>query len=132
MLAIGHWWFGMPVRGNLGLILGCSGLLLLSGLGIGLFASTIANTQQEAMLTVFMTLLPSIFLSGFFFPIEAMPAALKWVSYIIPLRYYLIIIRALLIKGVGAGPIMPEIIALSVFGTLIMTAASLRFRKRLD
>jgi drug efflux transport system permease protein len=132
VLAIGHWWFGVPVRGNLGLILGCSCLLLLSGLGIGLFASTIANTQQEAMLSVWLTLLPSIFLSGFFFPLEAMPKLLQWVSYIVPLRYYLIIIRALLIKGVGAGPILPEIIALTVFGLLIMGAAAVRFRKRLD
>ncbi len=132
VLAIGHWWFGMPVRGDLSLILACSGLLLLSGLGIGLFASTIANTQQEAMLTVFMTLLPSIFLSGFFFPMEAMPKFLQWISYIIPLRYYLIIIRALLIKGVGAGPIWSEILALAVFGIAIMGAASVRFRKRLD
>ena len=132
VLAIGHWWFGMPVRGDLSLILACSGLLVLSGLGIGLFASTIANTQQEAMLTVWMTLLPSIFLSGFFFPLEAMPQFLQWVSYIIPLRYYLIIIRALLIKGVGAGPIWGEILALTVFGVAIMGAASVRFRKRLD
>jgi ABC-2 type transport system permease protein len=132
VLAIGHWWFGMPVRGDLSLILACSGLLVLSGLGIGLFASTIANTQQEAMLTVWMTLLPSIFLSGFFFPLEAMPQFLQWISYIIPLRYYLIIIRALLIKGVGAGPIWSEILALAVFGIAIMGAASVRFRKRLD
>ena len=132
VLAIGHWWFGMPVRGNLGLILACSGLLLLSGLGVGLFASTIANTQQEAMLTVFMTILPSIFLSGFFFPIEAMPVVLQWISYIIPLRYYLVIIRALLIKGVGVGAIWSQILPLVAFGILIMTAASLRFRKRLD
>ena len=132
VLAIGHWWFGMPVRGDLSLILACSGLLVLSGLGIGLFASTIANTQQEAMLTVWMTLLPSIFLSGFFFPLEAMPQFLQWISYIIPLRYYLIIIRALLIKGVGAGPIWSEILALAVFGIAIMGAASIRFRKRLD
>jgi ABC-2 type transport system permease protein len=132
VLAIGHWWFGVPIRGDFGLILGCSGLLLLSGLGIGLFASTIANTQQEAMLTVWMTLLPSIFLSGFFFPLEAMPKVLQWISYFIPLRYYLIIIRALLIKGVGAGPIWFEILALGLFGVVIMTAASLRFRKRLD
>jgi ABC-2 type transport system permease protein len=132
VLAIGHWWFGMPVRGDLSLILACSGLLVLSGLGIGLFASTIANTQQEAMLTVWMTLLPSIFLSGFFFPLEAMPQFLQWISYIIPLRYYLIIIRALLIKGVGAGPIWSEILALTVFGIAIMGAASVRFRKRLD
>ncbi|MGA2502809.1 MAG: ABC transporter permease [Anaerolineales bacterium] len=132
VLAIGHWWFGMPVRGDLSLILACSGLLVLSGLGIGLFASTIANTQQEAMLTVWMTLLPSIFLSGFFFPLEAMPQFLQWVSYIIPLRYYLIIIRALLIKGVGAGAIWSEILALTLFGIAIMGAASVRFRKRLD
>jgi ABC-2 type transport system permease protein len=132
VLIIGHWWFGVPVRGDLSLILGCSGLLLLSGLGIGLFASTIANTQQEAMLTVWMTLLPSIFLSGFFFPLEAMPKFLQWVSYIVPLRYYLVILRALLIKGVGAGPIWSEIVALAAFGVVIMTAASVRFRKRLD
>jgi ABC-2 type transport system permease protein len=132
VLAIGHWWFGMPVRGDLSLILACSGLLVISGLGIGLFASTIANTQQEAMLTVWMTLLPSIFLSGFFFPLEAMPQFLQWVSYIIPLRYYLIIIRALLIKGVGAEAIWSEILALALFGLIIMSAASVRFRKRLD
>ena len=132
VLALGHWWFGVPVRGDLGLILACSGLLVLSGLGIGLFASTIANTQQEAMLTVWMTLLPSIFLSGFFFPIDAMPKVLQWVSYIIPLRYYLIIIRALLIKGVGVAPIWSEILTLTIFGIAIMGAASFRFRKRLD
>ena len=131
-LAIGHWWFKVPIRGDLGLILGCSGLLLLSGLGIGLFASTIANTQQEAMLTVWMTMLPSIFLSGFFFPLEAMPKILQAVSYLVPLRYYLVILRALLMKGVGASAIMSEIIPLAAFGVLIMGAAAVRFRKRLD
>ena len=132
VLAIGHWWFGVPIRGDLGLILALSGLLLLSGLGIGLFASTIANTQQEAMLTVWMTLLPSIFLSGFFFPLEAMPVVLRWISYLVPLRYYLVIIRSLLLKGVGAAALQDEIIALSLFGVFIMSAAALRFRKRLD
>ena len=78
MLIIGHWWFKVPVRGDLGLILVLSGLFVVSGLGIGLLASTIANTQQEAMLVVMMTLLPSIFLSGFFFPIDAMPKFLQW------------------------------------------------------
>ena len=132
VLAIGNVWFGVPVRGDLGLIIALSGLLLLSGLGIGLFASTIANTQQEAMMTVWMTMLPSIFLSGFFFPLEAMPLVLRWISYIIPLRYYLVIIRALLLKGVGAAAIQTEIIALALFGIGIMTAAATRFRKRLD
>ncbi len=132
VLVLGHIFFGIPVRGDLGLIFLLSGLLLLSGLGIGLFASTIASTQQEAMLIVYTSLLPSIFLSGFFFPIEAMPPVVQWVSYIIPLRYYLVIIRALLLKGVGAGVLKAQIFPLALFGVLIMGAAALRFRKRLD
>ena len=114
------------------LIIFTSGLFLMSSLGIGLFASTIANTQQEAMLTVMMYNLPSIFLSGFFFPLEAMPKFLQWVSYAIPLRYYLVVIRSLLLKGVGFEAIQREVIALAIFGTVIMGAAALRFRKRLD
>jgi ABC-2 type transport system permease protein len=132
VLAIGHWWFGVPIRGSLLLILLLSGLFLVTGLGIGLFASTIANTQQEAMLTVWMTLLPSIFLSGFFFPLDAMPAPLRLVSYIIPMRYYLVIVRSLLLKGVGLEVLWPEVLALVIFGVVIMGAAALRFKKRLD
>lgn len=132
VLVIGHWWFKVPVRGSLSLLLALSGLLLLSGLGIGLFASSIANTQQEAMLTVWMTLLPSLFLSGFFFPIDAMPKLLQWLSYLVPLRYYLVIIRAILLKGSGAEALQKEILALALFGLFIMSAAALRFRKRLD
>jgi len=132
VLAFGSLLFGVPIQGSLALILLLSGLFVISGLGIGLFVSAIANTQQEAMLTVFMTLLPSIFLSGFFFPLQAMPPVLQWISYAIPLRYYLVIIRTLLIKGVGADAIQNEIIALAFFGVAIMTLAALRFRKRLD
>lgn len=132
VLAIGHWWFKVPIRGDIWLILGISGLFLLSSLGIGLLASTIANTQQEAMLTVWMTLLPSLFLSGFFFPLEAMPKVLQWIAYLFPLRYYLVIIRSLMVKGVGAAEVQTEILALAIFGIVIMSAAALRFRKRLD
>ena len=132
VLAVGHWWFGMPIRGDLGLILILSIIFLTTGLGIGLFASTIANTQQEAMLTVWMTLLPSIFLSGFFFPLEAMPKFLQWLSYLMPLRYYLVIIRSLLLKGVGLEMIQFDVFAMTIFAIAIMTAAALRFRKRLD
>ena len=132
VLAVGHWWFGMPIRGDLGLIIALSLIFLITGLGIGLFASTIANTQQEAMLTVWMTLLPSIFLSGFFFPLEAMPPVLQWVSYLMPLRYYLVILRALLLKGVGLEMIQTDVIAMTLFAVGIMTAAALRFHKRLD
>jgi len=132
ILLIGHWWFGVPIRGSGGLIILTSGLFLMSSLGIGLLASTLANTQQEAMMTVMMFNLPMIFLSGFFFPIAAMPRFLQIVSYAIPLRYYLTIIRSLLIKGVGLAAIQSEVIALIIFGVVIMGAASLRFRKRLD
>lgn len=132
ILAIGAYWFDVPVRGNLGLIFLFSTIFLMTSLGIGLLASTLANTQQEAMLTVWMILLPSLFLSGFFFPIEAMPKFLQWISYAMPLRYYLVIIRSLMVKGVGFVALRQELLALSVFGVAIMTIAALRFRKRLD
>jgi ABC-2 type transport system permease protein len=132
VLALGSWLFDVPIRSGLGMILLLSGLFLFSGLGIGLVASTIANTQQEAMLAIFMTLLPSVFLSGFFFPIEAMPKVLQWISYAVPIRYYLVIIRSLLIKGVGASHLQNEIAALLIFAVVIMTIAIMRFRKRLD
>ena len=132
VLLIGAFWFGVPIRGSLALIFLLSMLFLATSLAIGLLASTVAKTQQEAMLTVMITLLPSIFLSGFLFPISAMPKVLQWVSYAIPLRYYLIIIRSLLLKGVGIIELQNEIIALFVFGTVLMGLATLRFRKRLD
>lgn len=132
VLAIGHWWFGVPIRGDLSLIIGLSGLFLLTSLGIGLLASTFANTQQEAMLIVWMTLLPALFLSGFFFPLEAMPIVLQWISYLMPLRYYLVIIRSLMLKDVGLAALQTEVFALVIFGFALMTAASMRFRKRLD
>jgi ABC-2 type transport system permease protein len=132
VLLVGYFWCKIPFRGDLGLLFALSGLFLLTSLGIGLFASTIASTQQEAMLSVWMILLPTLFLAGFFFPIEAMPKFLQWMSYLSPLRYYLVIIRSILLKGVGVEALWREIIALSIFATVMMTAAALRFRKRLD
>lgn len=132
ILAIGVYWFKVPIRGNLGLIFLFSALFLMTSLGIGLLASTLANTQQEAMLTVWIILLPSLFLSGFFFPLEAMPKVLQWISYAIPLRYYLVIIRSLMVKGVGFAALRQEFLALTVFGIAIMTIAVMRFKKRLD
>jgi ABC-2 type transport system permease protein len=132
VLAIGHWWFKVPIHGSLGLIFLLSGLFLLSSLGIGLLASTFANTQQEAMLVVWMLLLPSLFLAGFFFPLEAMPKILQLISHLFPLRYYLAIIRSLMLKGVAFQALRSDILALAIFGIVIMTAAALRFRKRLD
>jgi ABC-2 type transport system permease protein len=132
VMALGSLLFGVPIRGSLVTILLLSSLFLLTGLGIGLVMSTIANTQQEAMLASFMTILPSIYLSGFFFPLEAMPRVLQWISHLTPLRYYLIIIRSVLIKGVGVAELQQEILALVLFGMGMMALAALRMRKRLD
>jgi len=124
--------FGVPINGSLPLLLALSGLFLVTTLGLGLFISTISNTQQEAMLTALFTILPSLFLSGFFFPIAAMPTVLQWISYAIPLRYFLIVVRGIIIKGVGTEALWPQIVALTIFAVIIMGGAALRFRKRLD
>ena len=84
------------------------------------------------MLSAMFTMLPSIFLSGFFFPLAAMPLPLQWISYAIPLRYFLIIVRGIILKGVGLQALWPEVIALTIFAIVIMGGAALRFRKRLD
>lgn len=132
VLTLGSLLFHVPIRGDLGLILLLSGLFLLTGLGMGLFISTIANSQQEAFLLAFMTMLPSIFLSGFFFPIQAMPKILQWISYLVPMRYYLVVIRALLLKGSGFAAVQNDVLAMAIFSVGIMTLAVLRVRKRLD
>jgi ABC-2 type transport system permease protein len=84
------------------------------------------------VLTTMFTILPSIFLSGFFFPLAAMPVFLQGISYIIPLRYFLIIVRGIILKGVGLEALWPEVAALSIFAILVMGVAAVRFRKRLD
>jgi ABC-2 type transport system permease protein len=124
--------FHVPINGSISLLLLLSALFLVTTLGIGLFISTVANTQQEAMLTTMFTIMPSIFLSGFFFPLAAMPQVLQIISYVVPLRYFLIIARGIVLKGVGVEAIYPEVIALSIFAVVIMSAAAIRFRKRLD
>ncbi len=132
VLAIGVFWFGVPIHGSLSLLLLLAALSLLTSLGVGIFVSSVANTQQEAMLMVWMMLLPSIFLAGFFFPIEAMPDFLRAISYLIPLRYMLDVIRGIMLKGVGLEVLAEQVVALAVFGAVIMVFAAARFRKRLE
>lgn len=132
VLLVGMLWFGVPIRGSILLLLGLATLFLLTSLGIGLLISAVAHTQQEAMFMTFLILLPSIFLSGFFFPLEAMPILLQGVSYAIPLRYFLIIVRSIVLKGVGVTSLTSEVIALSIFGLVIMALATRSFHKRLE
>ncbi len=132
ILLVGVLVFDVTINGSVLLLFGLTGLFLTTTLGIGLFVSTLANTQQEAMLTTMFTILPSIFLSGFFFPLAAMPLWLQLISYAVPLRYFLIIARGIVLKGVDASLLWPEIAALAVFAVVIMSAAVARFRKSLD
>jgi len=132
ILVLGTLTFKMPINGSVLLMLVLAGLFLVTTLGIGLLISTVARTQFEAMMMAVFIALPAIFLSGFFFPLAAMPPFLQALSYLVPLRYFLIIVRAILIKGVGLAAVTHEVLALIVFGFVVMGIAVLRFRKRLD
>ena len=132
ILAGGILLFGVPINGSLPLLLVLSGLFLISNLGVGLLISTITSTQQEAIIVAIFYNLPSIFLSGFIYPVAAMPRVLQFVSLAIPLRYYLIVVRGIVLKGVGMPALWPEVIALSIFAVVVITSAATRFKKRLD
>jgi ABC-2 type transport system permease protein len=132
ILFIGVWWFGVPVHGSVVLLLELSAVFLLSSLGLGILISTVSKTQQESMMLTFFILLPSIFLSGYFFPIDAMPPFLQMVSRLVPLTYVLIIVRSIILKGVGFEMLASEVAALAVFGVAVMALAAMRFRKRLE
>ncbi|MSO83357.1 MAG: ABC transporter permease [Acidobacteria bacterium] len=132
VVAVAVGWFEVPFRGSFALLMGMCLVYLLTTLGLGLFVSTISRTQQQAMMTTsFFFLLPMIFLSGFIFPIENMPDAIQPVTYLIPLRYFLIILRGIFLKGVGLEVFWPEALALLGWGVAILTLATLRSTKRL-
>jgi ABC-2 type transport system permease protein len=124
--------FSLPVKGGVLLLLLLSLIFLMTTLGLGLFISTISRTQQQAMMTaIFFFMLPMMFFGGFVFPIENMPTIIQYVSYIIPLRYYFIIVRGLFLKGVGLNILWPQAAALMIFGSVILSMSVIRFQKRL-
>jgi ABC-2 type transport system permease protein len=126
------YWFAVPLRGSFALLFGCSLMYLLSTLGLGLFISTISQTQQQASMTAtFFFLTPMIYLSGFTFPIENMPEWIQYVTYLIPLRYFLVIVRGIFLKGVGVDILWPQMAALLACGLMLLTLATLRSSKRL-
>jgi drug efflux transport system permease protein len=132
ILLVGTFWFGVPIRGSLLLLLTLTGLYLLPNLGLGLLISTVARNQQQAQMMVMPVMLPSMMLSGFFIPIAALPAALQVVSSFLPLTYFLFIVRSIVVKGAGLELLIPQVIALSAFALVLMGIAALRFRKTLD
>jgi len=126
------YWFDVPMAGSAPALFLATCLFLLSTLGIGLFISTVSKTQQQAMMTTFFFILPFFMLSGFVFPIANMPELVQWLTYLNPLRYFLVIIRGIFLKGVGLGILWPQYMALAVLGTAVFAGAVGRFRKRLD
>ncbi len=131
VLVVGMLVFGVPINGSLPLLLGLCSLFLVTALGIGIFISSVANTQLEAFLMTFATIFPTIFLSGFYFPIEAMPGWLQVASYVIPARYGLVIVRGIILKGVGLEILKEQVMAILIFAAIVVTLASTRFNKKL-
>ena len=129
---VGVFWFEVPIRGSVLLLLAATTIYLLSSLGIGLFISTISHTQQQAMMTMFFFFVPAILLSGFVFPIANMPTIVQYLTYADPLRYFLVIIRGIFLKGSGFDILWPQMLALAILGGIVFTFSSLRFRKRME
>jgi ABC-2 type transport system permease protein len=126
------YWFEVPLAGSILALFLATCLFLLSTLGIGLFISTVSKTQQQAMMTTFFFILPFFMLSGFVFPIANMPEVVQGLTYLNPLRYFLVIIRGIFLKGVGLHILWPQYVALAVIGVIVFAGAVGRFRKRLD
>jgi len=124
--------FGVPIRGSIILLFAMTGLYLLPTLGYGLVISTVARTQQQAQLMVMPLMLPAMMLSGYIFPIASLPVFLQFVGELLPTTYFIYIMRAVVIKGVGLSLIIPQTIALSVFAVALLGLAMWRFRKNLD
>ena len=129
---IGVFWFGVPIRGNIGLLFLGTALYLMTTLGVGLLISTVSQTQQQAMMSTFFFYFPAVLLSGFMFPIANMPRVIQWLTYGNPLRYFLVIIRGLFLKGVGLSVLWPQMAVLAVMGVLMLWAASRRFDKTMS
>lgn len=133
ILLMGVFWFKVPLRGSLTLLMISSTIFLLGGLGIGLFISAATKSVQVAFqVSTLVTMLPALLLSGFFYPIENMPAVLRAITYLIPARYFLVVIRGIFLKGVGLAILWKELVFLSLFAILMLVASSAKFKKRLE
>jgi ABC-2 type transport system permease protein len=129
---VGTLWFQVPFRGQIIVLFAGAILFLLCMLGVGLLISTVSSTQQQAMVTSFFFIMPAVVFSGFGFPISTMPQWLQYLTYLSPLRYFLVVLRGTYLKGVGFEILWPEMLAMAVLGTVLLTAAVLRFHKALD
>jgi ABC-2 type transport system permease protein len=132
ILALGRWLFEVPVRGSLAGVYLAASALILANLTLGLLISTRAQSQFQAMQMTFFVFLPSILLSGFMFPFAGMPRFAQWLAELLPLTHFLRLVRGVMLRGASVWELWPELLALAVFTAVMMAAAILRFRKRLD
>lgn len=131
-LAVGTLWFQVEIAGSLALLLALSVVFLVGSLGIGLLISTLSKTQSQALQLSVVTILPAVLLSGFMFPREAMPPLLYYLGYLLPITYFLKIVRGIFLKGIGMEYLWFEVALLAVFGLAIFTLSAWRFQKKLD
>ncbi|SPF38406.1 ABC-2 type transporter [Candidatus Sulfotelmatobacter kueseliae] len=129
---VGTFWFQVPFRGNIFVLLTGAVLFLLCMLGVGLLISTVSSTQQQAMVTSFFFIMPAITFSGFGFPISTMPQWLQYLTYLSPLRYFLVVLRGTYLKGIGFDILWPQMLAMFLFGAGLLALAVFRFHKALD
>ena len=125
-------WFEIPIRGSMILLLFAAALFLMSCIGLGLLISTISKTQQEALMSSFFLYFPAVLLSGFMFPISNMPVPVQWMTLINPLRYFLVVIRGVFLKGTGLAELWTQLVALAILGTLFLLFSVSRFKKTID
>lgn len=130
--AFGTLWFGVPLRGSIGVLTVGTILFLMCVLGIGLFISTISRTQQQAMMTAFFFIMPSIVFSGFGTPISSMPETMQWLTYLNPLRYFQEILRSVYLKGTGLDVLWQQMAAMALLGIIMLTVSVFRFQKSLE
>ena len=122
-------WFDVPFQGSLSLLLLASVLYLLSALGMGLFISTISNTQQEAFMASFLVFMPAILLSGFMFPVSSMPTVFEWLTLLNPVRHYIEIVRSLFLKETGIASLWSQYLSLLLLGVALLGFATARFQR---
>lgn len=126
---VGAFWFDIPVRGSIPLLFGGATLYIMTALGIGLLISTVSETQQQAMMSTFFFFFPAVLLSGFMFPIANMPEVVQWITFLNPLRFFLIIIRGIFLKGIGISILWPQFGVLALMAGSVLFAATKAFRK---
>lgn len=129
---VGTFWFGVPFRGSVAVLVGSTMIFLLSSLGVGLFISTISANQQQAMVSAFFFIMPATTLSGFGTPISSMPPFFQKLTYLDPLRYFMIVLRSVYLKGVGFDVLWPQLAALAAFAVVLLSVSILRFHKSLE